>query len=83
MGHLSSRLALNGCFFSGSFLPPDDVERKRHGLAVMAGLVPPARPKPLWRGEGPAIHAFGDRVTDVRSYLGLRIAEGNSASQAR
>ena len=25
---------------------------------VMAGLVPPARPKPLRRGEGPAIHAF-------------------------
>jgi hypothetical protein len=25
---------------------------------VMAGLDPPARPKPLRRGEGPAIHAF-------------------------
>ncbi|RJF75033.1 hypothetical protein D4Q52_10285 [Rhodopseudomonas palustris] len=24
----------------------------------MAGLVPPARPKPLRRGEGPGIHAF-------------------------
>jgi hypothetical protein len=24
----------------------------------MAGLVPPARPKPLRRGEGPAIHVF-------------------------
>jgi hypothetical protein len=27
---------------------------------VMAGLVPPAGPKPLRRGEGPAIHVFGD-----------------------
>jgi hypothetical protein len=26
---------------------------------VMAGLVPPARPKPLRRGEGPAIHVLG------------------------
>ena len=25
---------------------------------VMAGLVPPAGPKPLRRGEGPAIHVF-------------------------
>ncbi|RJF70567.1 hypothetical protein D4Q52_16020 [Rhodopseudomonas palustris] len=24
----------------------------------MTGLVPPAQPKPLRRGEGPAIHAF-------------------------
>jgi hypothetical protein len=24
----------------------------------MAGLDPPARPKPLRRGEGPAIHVF-------------------------
>ena len=24
----------------------------------MAGLVPPAAPKPLRRGEGPAIHVF-------------------------
>jgi hypothetical protein len=29
-----------------------------HGTAVMAGLVPPAGPKPLRRGEGPAIHAL-------------------------
>jgi hypothetical protein len=27
-------------------------------MIVMAGLVPPARPKPLRRGEGPAIHDF-------------------------
>jgi hypothetical protein len=30
----------------------------RQHFLVMAGLVPPARPKPLRRGEGPAIHVF-------------------------
>jgi hypothetical protein len=36
----------------------------------MAGLVPPARPKPLRRGEGPAIHVFLARVTkDVDARL--------------
>jgi hypothetical protein len=31
--------------------------RPRHEL-VMPGLVPPARPKPLRRGEGPGIHVL-------------------------
>jgi hypothetical protein len=33
-------------------------EPGRIAFFVMAGLVPPARPKPLRRGEGPAIHVF-------------------------
>jgi len=32
---------------------------------VMPGLVPPARPKPLRRGEGPGIHVLGAAVKDV------------------
>jgi hypothetical protein len=28
----------------------------------MAGLVPPAGPKPLRRGEGPAIHVFAAKT---------------------
>jgi len=35
----------------------------------MAGLVPPAGPKPLRRGEGPAIHIFlarGTKDVDAR-----------------
>jgi hypothetical protein len=36
----------------------------------MAGLVPPARPKPLRRGEGPAIHVFLQcRFKDVDARL--------------
>ena len=31
----------------------------------MAGLVPPAGPKPLRRGEGPAIHVFATKKKDV------------------
>src|SRR5580704_18778002 len=36
-------------------------------FAVMAGLDPPAGPKPLRRGEGPAIHVFdsAERKQDV------------------
>jgi hypothetical protein len=30
-----------------------------HETLVMPGLDPPARPKPLRRGEGPGIHVFG------------------------
>ena len=39
---------------------PSGLERGLRGypFCVMAGLVPPAGPKPLRRGEGPAIHAF-------------------------
>src|SRR5581483_372382 len=33
--------------------------------AVMPGLVPPARPKPLRRGEGPGIHVFPPAWPDV------------------
>ncbi|MGJ4951254.1 hypothetical protein [Bradyrhizobium sp. HKCCYLS20291] len=32
---------------------------------VMAGLDPPARPKPLRRGEGPAIHVHQRMPDDV------------------
>ncbi|QOZ09167.1 hypothetical protein XH96_17730 [Bradyrhizobium sp. CCBAU 51765] len=32
-------------------------------LSVMPGLVPPARPKPLRRGEGPGIHALLSHLT--------------------
>jgi len=32
-------------------------------LLVMAGLDPPAGPKPLRRGEGPAIHVFARGYT--------------------
>ena len=32
-------------------------------LFVMPGLVPPARPKPLRRGEGPGIHVFVETKT--------------------
>jgi hypothetical protein len=32
------------------------VKRGNFSPLVMAGLDPPARPKPLRRGEGPAIH---------------------------
>ncbi|CCD96300.1 hypothetical protein BRAO375_560007 [Bradyrhizobium sp. ORS 375] len=31
----------------------------------MPGLVPPARPKPLWRGEGPGIHVVLSLPDDV------------------
>jgi hypothetical protein len=31
----------------------------------MPRLVPPARPKPLWRGEGPGIHVFLATLQDV------------------
>jgi hypothetical protein len=31
----------------------------------MAGLVPPARPEPLRRGEGPAIHALSRGAENV------------------
>jgi len=31
----------------------------------MAGLDPPARPKPFRRGEGPAIHVFFAKYQDV------------------
>jgi len=30
----------------------------QHCISVMPGLVPPARPKPLRRGEGPGIHVL-------------------------
>jgi hypothetical protein len=39
----------------------------------MAGLVPPARPKPLRRGEGPATHVFdsgGAKDVDARLKAG-------------
>jgi hypothetical protein len=40
------------------------------GKVVMAGLVPPARPKPLRRGEGPAIHLFhAENKKDVDARL--------------
>ena len=34
-------------------------------MIVMPGLVPPARPKPLRRGEGPGIHVPGNARQDV------------------
>ena len=40
---------------------------------VMAGLGPPAGPKPLRRGEGPAIHVFlspYDKDVDARHKAG-------------
>jgi hypothetical protein len=36
-----------------------------HNSVVMAGLDPPARPKPLRRGEGPAIHDLKRDGKDV------------------
>ncbi|CCD89148.1 hypothetical protein BRAO285_560039 [Bradyrhizobium sp. ORS 285] len=33
--------------------------------SVMPGLVPPARPKPLRRGEGPGIHVVLSKPDDV------------------
>jgi hypothetical protein len=44
----------------------------------MAGLAPPARPKPLRRGEGPAIHVFLENGTkdvdarDKRGHAGMK-----------
>ncbi|CCD86398.1 hypothetical protein BRAO285_190031 [Bradyrhizobium sp. ORS 285] len=34
-------------------------------FSVMPGLVPPARPKPLRRGEGPGIHVAPRALNDV------------------
>jgi hypothetical protein len=36
-------------------------------LVVMPGLVPPAGPKPLRRGEGPGIYVFSCDAKDSRS----------------
>jgi hypothetical protein len=45
-------------------------------LLVMAGLVPPARPKPLRRGEGPAIHVF-PAIIETKTWMpGIRLRQG-------
>jgi hypothetical protein len=41
---------------------------------VMAGLVPPAGPKPLRRGEGPAIHVFAN---DLKKGVDARVKRGH------
>jgi hypothetical protein len=48
----------------------------------MAGLVPPARPKPLRRGEGPAITSYFTIVSYKSSHAGL-LARINRTFQAR
>nr|QDF39824.1 hypothetical protein FJN17_20945 [Bradyrhizobium symbiodeficiens] len=44
----------------------------------MPGLVPPARPKPLRRGEGPGIHVFV-----VRQHVDGRIKPGHDEWRER
>jgi hypothetical protein len=43
----------------------------------MAGLVPPARPKPLRRGEGPAIHVW----TSCEKGVDARVKPGHDGGK--